>query len=104
MDGFSGDISDLVFKGSVKGDIGEFSLDSHMLKVLMQLDGRKNIAVVASASGLNQGEIKAVLARLAKLGLIEKVDHSPPTLNQAFFDHLESQLSIAMGPHCRSAD
>jgi len=29
---FSGDISALVFKGSVKGDLDEFSLDSQMLR------------------------------------------------------------------------
>ena len=46
----SGDISALVLKGSIKGDLGEFSLDSHMLQVLMQLDGKKNLGSVASTS------------------------------------------------------
>ena len=45
----SGDISALVLKSSIKGDLGEFSLDSHMLQVLMQLDGKKNLDTVSSS-------------------------------------------------------
>ena len=44
MDVFSGDFPALVFKESIKGDLGEFSLDSHMLKVLTALDGKKDLA------------------------------------------------------------
>lgn len=98
MGDFSGDIATMVFRGAVKGDIGEFSLDSQMLKVLMQLDGRKNIGAVASACGLSLGEVKAVLTRLTQLDLVEQVQIAPPTLNESFFEYLRNQLSIAMGP------
>jgi len=39
MDISSGNILALVFRRVVREDIGEFSLDSNMLRVLMELDG-----------------------------------------------------------------
>ncbi|MBI9083050.1 MAG: hypothetical protein JEZ11_05590 [Desulfobacterales bacterium] len=98
MSDFPGDISALVFRGSVKGNIGEFSLDSQMLKVLMQLDGKKNIATVTKACGLSLVEVKAVLTRLKMLDLIEQIENAIPTLSDDFFDYLSSQYSIALGP------
>ena len=98
MDDFPGDISELVFRGSVQGNIGEFSLDSQMLKVLMQLDGKRNMSAVTPACGLSLGEVRAVLTRLKKLNLIEQVEVATPTLDDAFFDYLRNQYSIALGP------
>jgi hypothetical protein len=41
---FSGDISRMVLKRSLRADQGEVSLDSQMLQVLMELDGKKSSA------------------------------------------------------------
>lgn len=98
MSDFPGNISALVFRGSVKGDIGEFSIDSQMLKVLMQLDGKKNIAAVTETCGLSLVEIKAVLTRLKMLDLIEPIENAIPTLSDDFLDYLSAQYSVALGP------
>ena len=94
----AGDISALVFKSSIKGELGQFSLDSQMLKVLMALDGKKNLAAVAREIGMNIATLKEALARLQSVGLIETVEHAVPMLNQDFFDFLKEHLSLALGP------
>ncbi len=98
MDIFSGDFSALVFKGSVKSDIGEFSLDSRMLKVLMNLDGKKDLASVHRSLNMNMETLKDVLTKLYNLDLIEKVEKTVPMLDNNFFAFLQSHLSLAMGP------
>ena len=98
MDIFSGNFSALVFKGSIKGDVGEFSLDSRMLKVLMNLDGKKELASVHRSLNMNMETLKDVLTRLYDLDLIVKVETTSPILDNNFFDFLQSHLSLAMGP------
>jgi len=95
---FSGDISALVFKGSVKGDLDEFSLDSQMLRVVMSLDGKKNLASVSRSINMNLETLKEVLIRLQQIQLIEKVEAAVPMLNDDFFTFLKNQLSVALGP------
>jgi hypothetical protein len=98
MDVFSGDFPALVFKESIKGDLGEFSLDSHMLKVLTALDGKKNLASVSRSLNMNMGKLKEVLTRLHGYQLIEKVENAVSMLDKEFFDFLTDQLSLAIGP------
>ena len=98
MDIFSGDFSALVFKGLVKDNLGEFSIDTQMLKVLAQLDGRKNLASVSRAINMDMKILQEVLTRLYSVNLIAKVDKSVPMLNKEFFNFLVAQLSFALGP------
>ena len=95
---FSGDISVLVFKGSVKGDLDKFSLDNQMLQVLMELDGKKNLASVSRSVNMNLDTLKEVLARLHNVKLIEKVETTVSVLDAEFLDFLQNQLSLALGP------
>ena len=98
MNIFSGNFSVLVFKGLVKGNLDEFSIDTQMLKVLMQLDGKKNLASVSRAINMDMKMLREVLTRLYSADLIEKVEKSVPTLNKEFFNFLAAQLSFALGP------
>lgn len=98
MDVFVGDISALVLKRSIRGDIGEFSLDGQMLKILMELDGQKNLATVSQAINMDMEALREVITRLHQIKLVEKVEKKAPVLNKAFFDFLTTQLSIALGP------
>lgn len=98
MDIFSGDISSLVFKGAIKSEFDEISLDSKMLMVLMELDGKKNIVAVARSLNMNMGTLREVLIRLHDLLLIEVVEDATPTLNMEFYNFFKTQLSLAMGP------
>jgi len=98
MDLFSGDLSVLVFRGSVKGDLAEFSLDSQMLKVLLELNGKKNLASVSRAIPMDIGTLRKVITRLNDLQLVEQVEIAIPLLNRDFFDYLTVHLSMALGP------
>ncbi len=98
MNIFSGDFPALVFKGLVKDNLDEFSIDTQMLKVLTHLDGRKNLASVSRAINMDMKILQDVLTRLYSVNLIVKVDKSVPMLNKEFFNFLVAQLSFALGP------
>jgi len=95
---FSGDISKLVFKRTVRADLGEVSLDSEMLQVLMELDGTKNLGQVARSLDVNMKHLRGILNKLHKLRLIEVAKEAMPTVGRDFFNALSSELSRAMGP------
>lgn len=94
----SGDISALVLKGSLKGDLGEFSLDSHMLQVIIKLDGKKNLAAVANSLNIELATMKMVVTKLAKLGLVEVPEPTVPGISREFIEYMISRLANAMGP------
>jgi hypothetical protein len=94
----SGEISFMVFRCVSRDDAGQFSLDGQMLSVLMELDGRKNVAVVAKNTALSMSVIRRVVSELFELNLIEPVEEAVSILDKDFFDYLKSQLAIAIGP------
>lgn len=98
MDITSGDISDLIFKRIVRDDVGNFSLDSNMLAVLMELDGKKRLEQVAQKTGLNLGTMRNVIAQLQKLNLIEPLQEAAAVIDRDFYDFLNQQMAIAVGP------
>jgi hypothetical protein len=98
MDLSSGDISELVFKPVVRDDLGNFSLDGHMLSVLMALDGKSTIGKVAQQSGLNMATMRDATKKLVELKLIERVEGSGSFLDHDFISFLISELSLAIGP------
>jgi len=98
MDISSGEISFMVFRRVTRDDAGEFSLDGQMLSVLMELDGRKSVAVVAKNTALSMGVMRRVVSKLLELNIIEPVEEAISTLDDDFFDYLKSQLALAIGP------
>lgn len=98
MDLSSGDISALVFKPVVRDDLGNFSLDGHMLTVLMALDGNKTLGQIAQSTGLNMATLREAVGKLAGLRLIEIVQSSPNVIDQDFMNYLVSEMSMAIGP------
>ena len=98
MDLTSGDITALVFKPVVKDDLGNLSLDGHMLNVLMALDGQMTLGQVAQRTGLNMANLREAASKLHKLKLIESVDRAGNTIDQDFFSFLIAELSLALGP------
>ncbi len=95
---FSGDISRMVLKRTVRADLGEISLDSRMLQVLMELDGKKTIGEVAQSLNMSLKDLRSILSKLNELKLCEPARDSMPVLGKDFFDFLSAQLSRAMGP------
>jgi hypothetical protein len=98
MSNLSGDISALTFKGAIRGQLGEFSLDSSMLSVLMELDGHKDCATVSRKLKISLGELRRVLEALDRLTLLEQVGAAASWMEPAFFKALRGHLSQAMGP------
>lgn len=95
---FSGNIASVVLKRVVSSDIGEVSLDSQMLNVLMHIDGIKNLGELASSINMDMQSLKETLQKLDRLNLIQVDEATVPTLDQGFFDFLTNHLTIAMGP------
>jgi hypothetical protein len=95
---FSGDISRLVLKRTVRADMGEVSLDSQMLHVLMELDGKKNLGQVAQSLNMNMKTLREIVSRIHQMRLCETAVESMPMVNRDFLNTLSVELSRAMGP------
>ena len=98
MDILSGDISGLIFKYITRDSLGKFSLDGQLLSVLAELDGRKSLAMIANTKGLSMEIIRNIIYEMLQLDLIEPVEDTGLMLDKEFFDYLNKQLSIAVGP------
>lgn len=98
MDILSGDISFLLFRRMVRNNIGDVSLDSHMLNVLMELDGKKNLGSIAIKTGMSAGNLREAVSKLLKLNLIENVEGTGTFLDNDFMGYLNEQLALAIGP------
>jgi len=98
LDAFSGDISPQVFKLVVRNEPGEVTLDTSMLRVISELDGKKNVGTIARNIGMELRELKEIISRLLKHNIIALVDKPIPSLKGDFFAYLADQLSMATGP------
>lgn len=98
MDAISGDISLMVFRQAVKNHLKDISLDSRLLKVFLELDGKKDLDTVAHSTGLNLGDMRDVVTRLLELELIESVGQQESFADDEFIRYLSSQFSKAIGP------
>jgi hypothetical protein len=98
LDNSSGDISPRVFQLVVRNEPGEVTLDKQMLRVIAELDGRRNVGTIARNIGMELGEIKEIISRLLNHNIIALVDVPIPSLKGDFIDYLTDQLSLATGP------
>jgi hypothetical protein len=64
----------------------------------MELNGESTLGRLAERSGLNLGNLREVISKLLKSGLIEEVQQDHVMLDGDFFRCLVSQLSLAIGP------
>jgi len=98
MDILSGDISLLVFRRVVLSNMGDISLDSRMLEVLMELDGKKNLGSISKKTGMTTGNLRESVSKLLKLNLIEIVEGTGAFLDNDFMGYLNEQYALAIGP------
>lgn len=94
----SNNILSMVFESAVKGDIGEFSLDGNMLRVLMQMDGKKTLSEVARSLRMEPGLLKKTIKHLYQNKLIRRVEKTIAVIDAEFMDYLQGQLSRSVGP------
>jgi hypothetical protein len=98
MNAISGDISPMVFRQVVRGKGKKVSLSSKLLRVFLELDGKKALDTVAGNIGLSMADMRTVVIKLLELQLIEKVENEIPFLDSEFFNLLQAQLLLAVGP------
>jgi hypothetical protein len=98
MDISSTEISFMVFRRATRDDLGEFSLDGQMLGVLMEFNGKKAVLEVAKNTGLSMGQMRQLISKLLNLKLIEPVEEAVSAVDSDFFDYLNGQLSLCIGP------
>lgn len=98
MDFFADNISNLFFKAKPVKMTGNFSLTPEMLAVLPELDGSKDVQTVSENTDITIRNLRAILDRLYKLNLIEKIEKVIPALSSEFMSYLEAQLANAVGP------
>ena len=94
----SAEFATMVFKRVETNDLGEFSIDSQTLNVLMSLDGSKTVASLAQEKGLNIGTLHDTVTRLLELKLIEPNAAAIPIIDGNFLTYLTQELSQAVGP------
>ncbi len=98
MDISSGDISAIVFSRVVREETAEYSFDTRMLTLFMELDGKKSLAVISRKTGLKMSSIREAASKLLKLRLIEEVAEAISCVDEDFMDALKRELSLAIGP------
>ncbi|MBW2589973.1 MAG: hypothetical protein JRD71_04525 [Deltaproteobacteria bacterium] len=98
MDVLSGNISSMVFKQVVRSGTGDITLDSSLLNVFLGLDGKKNLGIIAQETVMNIGEIRNAISRLLQLKLVESAAEDILMADDEFFNFLNIQLSLAVGP------
>lgn len=98
MDILSGDIALLVFRRVTLSNMGDISLDSRMLEVLMELDGKKSLGSISKKTGMTSGNLRESVSKLLKLNLIEVVEGTGTFLDNDFLGYLNEQFALAIGP------
>ena len=98
MDVLSGNISSMVFKQVVAGGTGDITLDSGLLNVFLELDGKNNLGIIAQKTGLNMGEMRDAISKLLHLKIIESGAEDILMADDEFINFLNTQLSLAVGP------
>ena len=98
MNAMSGDISPLVFRQVVRVNNEKISLNSQLLQVFLELDGKTALDTIARNVGLSMADMRSVVIKLLKLKLIEKVENDISYLDSEFFNLLQAQLLLAVGP------
>jgi hypothetical protein len=94
----SDELLNMVFRRTPRNDTGEFSMDSRMLTLLMEIDGKTSLGEIARKRGLQLNNLQNALSRLLQLKLITPVQPAVSSLDQDFLNFLRLQLSQAVGP------
>lgn len=94
----NGEMAAMVFRRLQRDDMGEFAMDSHMLTVLMELDGKRSISQIAQVTAMAPQALQAIIKRLLDLKLIAPVQATTASLDTDFIAFLSAQMSQAVGP------
>ena len=80
---------------SLQLSAGDYNISADMLRLLMTVDGKKNLAVIIEELGMNPHTFKKALATLWDLKLVEPLK---ALLDEKFFKSLKRILVQLTGP------
>ena len=98
MNSSPAEMAHMVYQPSIPDKLCKFTCTSHMLRVLVHLDGNDNLATVAKKAGLSIKEAMAAVSQLSAAKLVQKVNTGSSVLSPDFFSYLKQQLSSVLGP------
>jgi len=98
MVNLSGDISNSIYKRSIANLHGNVLMSGKMLELLVLLDGRTNLRAVSQKMHLGISDVRPLLSKLLKYGIIEEVQHNIEVLDPQFLGYMAEQLSRIAGP------
>ncbi|MFH0785472.1 MAG: hypothetical protein V2B20_26455 [Pseudomonadota bacterium] len=92
------EMAQMIFKQSIPDGLFEFKCNTHMLKVLLVLNGTDNPAAISKKTGLPPKAVSDALLQLLNLQLVTAVQENGIFLDRSFLDFLQAQFSAAIGP------
>ncbi len=76
----------------------EVSLNADMIRLLIAIDESKALGQIGRELGMTHATLKATLAKLSAINLIEPIGENIPRRDNGFLDALTLNLSRAVGP------
>ncbi len=78
MDIFDHFVSELVFARKSKMNFDRISMDTPMLRVLLELDGSQSMGELCKKLGLELAVLKVIVNKLFALGMVERAERADP--------------------------
>jgi hypothetical protein len=98
MDLNSPDLPNKYFRKNLRKDQSNLTMDADMIRLLLAIDENKTMAQVAKEVNMNLSTLRANLAKLLKLRLIEPLEKEVAYMDAAFMETLRQNLTQAIGP------
>lgn len=92
------EMAHMVFKHVASQELSQFNCTSHMLTLLVHLNGELNLTAAAKKAGLSIKDAVAAATELAAIKVIEVTKNGNAYLDMDFISYLAGQLSTAVGP------
>lgn len=92
------EMAHMVFKQAIAQELSQFKCTSHMLTLLVHLDGKSNLTAVAKKAGMSIKDAVAAASQLSAINSIEATNNGNAFLDADFLKYLMGQLSAAVGP------
>ncbi len=98
MDNTTKDLLNMSFRRKIPNTPEEFTFNTDMLKIFLQINADKTLTQVAKDAETNPTALKHNITKLMNLGLIEALGVEINILDQNFFNVLKNALRLAVGP------
>ena len=98
----TGNFSQVIFKLSKGESASEVNLTPDAWRILAQVDGTRSLAEIARGVGIESVSASQIAETLFKAGILQVAEGSAPpprpTIDGSFFDAINRELTVRMGP------